>query len=58
MGGSTIHPSWDKSWWRMMYSSRFQLVDSIGRDNIQHGTRLGKAWVQNMRMLVETGGRR
>ena len=28
MGGSTIHPSWDRSGWRMAYLSSFWLVAS------------------------------
>ena len=30
MGGSTIHPSWDRSGCRMVYLSSFQLVASTG----------------------------
>jgi hypothetical protein len=30
MGGSTIHPTWDRSGWRMANISSDQLVDSMG----------------------------
>ena len=30
MGGSTIHPGWDRSGWRMAYLSSFWLVASTG----------------------------
>ena len=35
MGGSTIHPSWDKSGWRMAYLSSFQLVIVVGNLSLQ-----------------------
>jgi hypothetical protein len=36
MGGSTIHPSWDKSGWRMAYLSSFRLVASTGNLSLQY----------------------
>ena len=30
MGGSTIHPSWDRNGWRKMYLSSFRLVACAG----------------------------
>ena len=36
MGGSIIHPSWDRNGWRMAYLSSFPLVACVGNLSLQY----------------------